>query len=156
MALPFTWIACATWAVAEFGGWTRLRAVGRLLVVFAAASFQAAGALDARCFARQRRRHGWSVAVFYAGHAAVHLLPAAHALAGAPPAPAGARDLLAANLLFVAWAHLSSDRVLAGRAAAPPLTLDAAYVPLRAPWVWHAAMLAGLGAQLAACAWWAA
>ena len=92
MVVAFTWIACATWAVAEFGGCARLRGVGRLLVVFTAASFQAAGALDARCFARQRRRNGWSVAVFYAGHAVVHLLPAAHALLGAPPAPVGAGE----------------------------------------------------------------
>ena len=151
-APPFTAIACAVWALAEFGGWAALRGVGRLLVVFTAASFQAAGALDPSCFARQRRRHGWSVALFYAGHAALHLAPAAHALWWAPSAPLRARDLAAADLLFVAWAHLSSDRVLAGRRGAPPLTLDACYVPLRAPWMWHAAMLAGLGAQLAACA----
>tara|TARA_B100000683_G_scaffold139022_1_gene135441 strand:- start:1392 stop:1913 length:522 start_codon:yes stop_codon:yes gene_type:complete len=103
------------------------------------ASFGAAPLFDRSANARMARRLRVSLALYYGGHVALHVLPAVAGLALVDRGRVGARHGAAAALLHGGWGLLASGGTM---------NLDEVYVPMQ-PRHWRCMWLLAIGAELA-------
>lgn len=131
--MPFTSVLQVLCAA---GGWHGRASwawrVGACLAVFVMVSFHVAGACDPTAFARMRRRRGWGLGLFYAGHALFHGVPFACAFA-LPPVGLQPVHVVHALGLYGGWAVATSNG---------SLCFDDVYVPLDAE-TWYRAQVVG-------------
>jgi hypothetical protein len=134
----FTNVSCALTALALRLGWGSWAwRLGAPLAVFVCAAFHAVLLVDPRAHARFRAARRLTAPAFHAGNLALHVAPAALALARPPPGLRPAH-VCAAHLVFVAWAAWASRGTF---------RLDALYAPLPPP-AWHLAQACGVAAML--------
>lgn len=97
-------------------------------------SFSLLPFLDPTAYARQRKKHNWSAATFYAGHLCLHVLPCAFIVYHRPPCDVRIFDCVMAHVTQLAWAYGVSGSIY----------LDNIYVSLdRLTWrrAWYITML---------------
>ena len=127
MAVSFTTVALVATLAALPSLGASLRPCVCCTWVLVNSSFQCAVALDRSVYARMRAHRRWTIAEFYAGHAALHLVPLCAALAWWAPLVT-VWHLAASSALHIAWVGCVSPR---GRFA----DLSRVYVPMeRAQW----------------------
>ena len=134
----FTNVSCALAALAlRLGRGSWAWRLGAPLAVFVCVAFHAVLLVDPLAHARLRAARRLPARAFHAGNLALHVAPAALALAR-PPRGLRPAHVAAAHALFVAWAAWASRGTF---------RLDAVYAPLP-PAAWHLAQAAGVAAML--------
>lgn len=145
----FTNISTTTFVLGLWAGRMSISyALGAQFVVFSCAAFHAGALIDATCFARMRRRRGYSFIYFHAGNVALHILPVLYVLRYPPRTHLLWTCTVLACLAHEAWAALVTRGTF---------NLDEVYVPMSrvVPNAWHRMTLFGFACQFV-FTWWVA